>query len=489
MKDKPVIHDVIVVGSGAAGTSAASLLARRGISTLLLDKSPFPRDTVRSDGLMPQAVYWLDRLGCADQVLSEAKGCIKACELFVDGKRLLTGRFPDDTRYPDFAILVVRRRFDEIMLQSAIAHGAHLEGKTIVRGLAYESDCVRVLADSDRKPVEFRARIVIGADGASSAVSRAIGNTLKDGALGVSVRTTYKNVDCEGAGIRVYFNREYFPSYGWLFVDDHGSACVGLGCAIDKKFPLANSLNAGLRRFIETDLADTLANATRCGPFSGGISGYYRPSSIAADRVVLVGDAANQADPLNRGGIHTAMESAFCAAEACSHALSVGDCSRDTLQRYETLWSTQFEPDWRVSEMFMSIAKNPNLKDFSLFVLKQIGELTAADSRFGDFASGVFSGVVSQSTWLSPRALYHAFPKDPSAWLALLKSNGRERSTGVTTGSLRLVSGALASAARAGVGLARSPSTSLVWGMEVVTKALRLAEHQITTSPRFPAHS
>ena len=58
-----MIYDVIVVGSGAGGTSAASFLAREGISTLLLDKSAVPRDTVRSDGLMPHAVFWLERIG------------------------------------------------------------------------------------------------------------------------------------------------------------------------------------------------------------------------------------------------------------------------------------------------------------------------------------------------------------------------------------------------------------------------------------------
>jgi geranylgeranyl reductase family protein len=484
-----VIYDVIVVGSGAGGTAAATFLARQGVSTLLLDKSSAPRDTVRSDGLMPQAVYWLDRLGCADEVLAETRGCIHACELFVDGKHLLTGRFPDDTIYPDFAILIVRQRFDKIMLHNAIAHGAHFEGRTIVRGIACESDCVRVVAERDRKPVEFRARIVIGADGASSTVSRAIGNTLRDGVLGISVRTTYRNVASDGAGIRVYFNRAYFPSYGWLFIDDHGSACVGIGCAVDRNFPTVDNLSAGLRRFIETDLAETLANATRCGPFSGGMSGYYRPNAIAADRVLLIGDAANQADPLNRGGIHTAMESAHCAAEACRHALSVGDFSRATLQSYENLWSTQFEPDWRMSEIFMSIVKNPNLKDFSLFLLKQIGELTASDPRFRDFASGVFSGVVSHSTWLSPRALYHAFPKDLDAWLGLLRSNGGEFGSGAAAGAMRLACGAVASAAKSGLGLARNPNTTLHWSMDVVTKAITFADRQVAALPRAEAHS
>jgi geranylgeranyl reductase family protein len=484
-----VIHDVIVVGSGAGGTAAATFLARQGVSTLLLDKSSIPHDTVRSDGLMPQAVYWLDRLGCADEVVAATRGCVHACELFVDGEHLLTGRFPDDTIYPDFAILIVRQRFDEIMLRNAVARGAHFEGKTIVRGIAWERDFVRVVAERDRKPVEFRARIVIGADGASSTVSRAIGNTLKDGVLGISVRTTFENVACDGAGIRVYFNRAYFPSYGWVFIDDHGSACVGVGRAVDRSFPTADSLSAVLRRFIATDLAGTLSNATRCGPFSGGMSGYYRPNAIAADRVLLIGDAANQADPLNRGGIHTALESAYCAAEACRHALSVGDFSRNTLQCYETLWGAQFEADWRMSEIFMSIVKNPNLKDFSLYLLKQIGGLTASDPRFRDFASGVFSGVVSHSSWLSPRALYHAFPKDLGAWLTLLRSNGGEVDGGVAAGAMRVAYGAIASATKSGLGLARNPDTTLEWGMDIVTKAIRFADRQVAARPRAEARS
>ena len=473
-----MIHDVIVVGSGAGGTSAASLLAREGLNTLLLDRSANPRDTVRSDGLMPQAVFWLERIGCANDVLAAARGCIKASELYVDGKRLLAGRFPADTMYPDFAILIVRRRFDEIMLENAIAQGAKFEGHVIVRGFEYEDDGVRVFGERNRKPVEFRSRIVIGADGTSSAVSRAIGNNLKDGVLGLSVRTTYNNVRADGAGIRVYFNREYFPSYGWMFVDDHGAACVGIGCAADKNFPIAENLSDGLRRFIDADLKETLADATRCGPFCGAISGYYRPSSVTADRVMLIGDAANLADPLNRGGIHTAMESAVCATEACLHAFSLGDFSRARLKRYEKLWSADFEPDWRMAEIFMSIVKNPNLKDLAMFALKQVGTLSASDPRFRDFVSSVFSGAVSQSAWLTPHAIYNAFPKDFATWQALLRSNAGA-STGPAAGSLCLAFGAVSSIANTGWGVMRTPLTSMNWGMDVAAKAIRLADRQI----------
>ncbi len=478
-KEATPLHDVVVIGAGPGGSSAANFLARAGVKTLLLDKAEFPRDKVCGDGLTPQAIYWLDRLGCAEEVLATTKACLKECDLYIDCRHVLTGGFPDGTAYPDFAILLDRRRLDHILLQQAMRLGAHFEPRTVVRDIAVEADGVRVVAEQGRKLVEHRAQIAIGADGVASAASRAIGNVLKDGVLAVSLRAYYRGVRRNGAQIKVYFGRDYFPGYGWLFVDDEGFANVGLGYAFDRSFPLATSLGESFRRFLARELADELGGAERCGAVSGGSSAFYRPRRIVADRTMLVGDAGNQADPLNGGGIHKAMESAWFATEAAKAALAKGDFSAKTLSLYQTLWNDHIDLDWQTAELFLSIAKNPNLRDFCLFLLSQIGRLTMADRRFQDFCSGVFSGVIAQNLCLSPRALYDAFPKDPATWLDYLRGEG-----GLALGPFRLARGTIRSLVIAGAGMGRDPLTNVDWGLDAAKKLVQLVERQFAEAPR-----
>jgi hypothetical protein len=110
--------------------------------------------------------------------------------------------------------------------------------------------------------------------------------------------------------------------------------------------------------------------------------------------------------------------------------------------------------------------------------LTQIGRLTDADRQFQEFCSGVFSGALSQSICLSPRALYHAFPKDPRVWRAMFAAEG-----GAVLGPLRIARGAARSLGTAGIEMVRDPLTNLDWGIEVATKAVRLVERGVAETP------
>ncbi|MGH7083742.1 MAG: NAD(P)/FAD-dependent oxidoreductase [Acetobacteraceae bacterium] len=478
-----MIHDVIVVGAGPGGAAAASFMARRGMDVLLLDRSDFPREKVCGDGLTPQAIAWADRLGCAAEVLAATKGCIKSCDLYINGRKTLTGGFPDGTQYPDFAVLLDRRRFDHIILRNALEHGAKFQPRAVVREVVRDAHSVRVAARVAGRTTEFRSRIVVGADGVTSVVSRAIGNVLKAGVMAVSVRGYYTGVRRAGAPIKVYFDRAYFPGYGWLFVDEDGFANVGLGYAVDSKFSPPDGLVPAFQRFLARELAEPLADAKRCGATSGGSSAFYRPGRIAADRAMLVGDAANQADPLNGGGIHKAMESGYLAAETAAASFASGDFSARSLARYTAGWARQIGGDWQTAEMFLTIAKNPALRDFCLLVLEQIGRLTVEDGRFRDFCAGVFSGVLAQDLCLSPALLYHAFPKDLSAWRAFLAAQG-----GIGRGAAQLARRTASSLATAGGAAAREPLANVDWGMEVAAKAMRLAERRVSALGGLSRH-
>jgi hypothetical protein len=257
-------------------------------------------------------------------------------------------------------------------------------------------------------------------------------------------------------------------------VDDTGFANIGVGYAADPMFPMQNGLNATFQMFLRRELGDALENATQCGAISGGASGFFKPKRIVADRVMLIGDAANQADPLNGGGIHKAMESGYLAAEAAITALTLGDFSASQLQLYERLWSQHVAADWETAEIFLSIAKNPAMKDFCLYLLGEIGRLTSGDQKFQDFCAGIFSGVISQSLVLSPIALYHAFPKDPATWRAYLAKNRDGNGT-----SANILRGMVASLAGAGSAASRTPLRTAEWGLDVATKVLKLANRQI----------
>ena len=448
--------DVIVVGAGPGGSSAAALLSRNGVSTLLLDKACFPRDKVCGDGLTPRALYWLDVLGCLDEVIGASRSYITQADLFINGEYALTGGFPASGPYPGFCIILRRKVLDHILVRHAVACGAAFRPGSLVKGVRWLADRVVVDAVSDGAPISFNAKIVIGADGANSMVSRALGNRIMEGVTAVSLRGYYEGLPTGSGAIQVHFDEPFFPGYGWLFSDDLGNANVGVGYAVDRDFPLRDNLHHIYQRFVTTNLRQSLGNARPAGKPRGGWSSFFRPATVVKDRVLLIGDAANLGDPISGGGIHMAMESAHGAAPVVLDALRRNDASAASLARYETAWNQNNELDWRVGDVFLTIAKNPDLREFWLHALRMIAAMAKHDDRFRNFAAGIFSGAAQARSAFSPALWWQVIAMDPRVWM---------RAGAPAPEMLVAARRALA-----------SPLPTAGWAVEVLTSIVRLAE-------------
>ena len=300
------MHDVIVVGAGPAGGSAAYHCARAGLSTLLLEKEELPRDKPCGGMLSPR---YIERLGLGDAVEVRAARC-----------RMLVNCEDIGSREAE-ACLVDRARFDGALAEKARAAGAELlTGRRVTglrRGGAITVEC---------GPEVFEAKVVIGADGVNSPVRRLAGmeeaRRRPDRIVSLVTEIPLSQADIDTVLSNhgtSYFDinfTTFFPGYTWIF-PKRGRLNVGIGAIASH----GGDIRSGLDAF--------MMNMGLGGLDPHNVKGALIPcrplSRFRSDRVLLVGDAAGLVDPFTGGGIDKAMASGEMAAKACAAAVAGND--------------------------------------------------------------------------------------------------------------------------------------------------------------------
>jgi len=347
------IYDVLIVGAGPAGGAAAYHCAAAGLSTLLVDRKPFPRVKVCGDGLTPRALRALARMN---------HSIIEGGWPKIEGIRFVRGGESGDLLFAhepppfSFGAVVPRRVLDDRIRQAAAGAGAEFRDATSVTGLASDREgaVTGVWLAASEGQIFCPSRLTILADGAHGRLARKLqGNgATSQPYRGLAVRQYVEGVSELAPFFEVRpisaSSGSLLEGYAWIFPVGPGVANVGLG-VLNRRRPLeGGSLGALFSAFVH-DLAQTdsrFARAVPVGPLEGGTLSTSMTDPFALPRGVLcVGDAAGLVNPFTGEGIAAALESGELAAQtairslhASSGRLSGRPYARSLVRAYGRQW-------------------------------------------------------------------------------------------------------------------------------------------------------
>ncbi|HEX5496536.1 MAG TPA: geranylgeranyl reductase family protein [Mycobacteriales bacterium] len=410
--------DVVVVGAGPGGSTAAYYLAQSGLDVLVLEKASFPREKVCGDGLTPRAVRALIAMGIDT---STEAGWLRNRGLRVIGGGLrLELPWPDLASFPDYGLVRTRLDFDEMLARQARKAGARLLEQTTVTGPVCDTAGrvvgVRATTGPDRTPVTYRAPLVVAADGVSGRLALALGLTRRDDRpMGVAIRRYYTSPRHDDDYLESWLElwdstpgggRRLLPGYGWIFGMGDGTSNVGLGVLNSSAAYQHTDYRTLLSRWLggmPEEWGYVEQNATGPARGSGLPMGFNRTPHYTRG-MLLVGDSGGAVNPFNGEGIAYAMETGQLAAEHVTQALArpPGPARERVLRAYPRVLRNTYGGYYRLGATFVKLIGHPQVMKactrhglphpvLMKFVLKLLANLT--DERGGDAMDRVITAL------------------------------------------------------------------------------------------------
>lgn len=313
-------YDVIVVGGGPAGSTAARMAAEGGASVCMLEKD-------RDIGYPVRCGEAVGELGLRQFVEPRQNWIAAKITDFgliaPNGTRIFTP-FSDK-----FGYILHRRIFDYDLAKLAAARGVEITTKCYVRDLIIENGYVcGVVADTLDVRKEIRCKIVIGADGVESRIGRWAGirTQVKMKDMETCVQYGVANIRLDPKRIDFYVGNEYAPG-GYLWVFPKGSRSANIGLGINGRFAKNRSPKDYLEKFIQDHFPNASVLTTTCG----GVPCAKPIKDPVRNGLILVGDAAHHVNPMTGGGIISGMKAGWIGGQICANAISNADYSQKYL--------------------------------------------------------------------------------------------------------------------------------------------------------------
>ncbi len=326
-------YDLVVVGGGPAGSSAAFSAAKNGIKVALIEKENSIAETVRTSG-----VTWIQNIkefGIPDDCFNPIKNfsfCSPNNEVTISDV------------VPRAAVLDVRKTY-RWLANEAEKIGADIFVKTNIKDIIKneKGDIIGVKGIGVNGEVTFHSKVVIDASGFQSTVCKAMGfaSQWERFGAGAEYEVEAENVDSETWWLMV--GQEYSPAgYAWIF--PLGNNIVRIGVGVGK--PESNvDPTQRLKEIMEKKLGPIkkLGKLKEIEFHYGLIPNDGLSRKTVFNNLILVGDSAGQANPLVLEGIRYAIKFGRVAGKVASDAIKSGTTDRKSLNPYEENWRKEIE--------------------------------------------------------------------------------------------------------------------------------------------------
>ena len=325
--------DVLVVGGGPAGSSAARIAAENGCTVALIEKEKEIAETVRTSG-----VTWISdikQFGIPDECYNPIKKFS-----FCSPKNSVT--ISDEVAKA--AVLDVRKTY-RFLAERARNAGAMIFVSTNVSDILKSSrgKCVGVIAKSYEKEIQFNGKVIIDASGFASVVVKELGYVKQWKKFGVGAEFEVKTEKLEYDNWWLMVGQEYSPAgYAWIFPTSENTARIGVGIGKpDSDVDPTIRLNELIDKKIGP--IKDLGKIEKIEFHYGLIPNEGLSRKTVYDNVILVGDSAGQANPLVLEGIRYAIRFGEVAGRVAANAIKNKDTSETSLMPYEKEWRKAIE--------------------------------------------------------------------------------------------------------------------------------------------------
>jgi len=372
--------DLLIVGGGPAGAALAAMAADAGASTLLLERTRFPRDKVCGEFLSAEGCRVLERLGILDELHVAGAVWMDSCRITHPGGPILDLALPTLTRNGREALGISRARLDASLLALAGRRGAAVRQRweavrPVMEDGRVRGFLVRQVAGDARE--EIRAGLVVAADGRRSVLVRQLHPHLGD-----PRRTGPRS----WFGLQVHLRSDGNPRCRCIDLHLFDGGYAGL-CAIE-----AGRLNLGLivtvaalrscggspdrllaeRLLANPQLRSRIGSAERCSAWKSVGPLRFGVRRAAACGALFVGDAAGTVDPFCGEGLANALCGAELALPFALRAVERGALSDDLAREYRQAWFRTFGRVTRRARRLGQLLQRPRLAGPVLALLSGI---------------------------------------------------------------------------------------------------------------------